>query len=88
MSRPDDPPIEVMRVLKWVLYLVRQNPTASRALNEYDADNPHGPNVGVRWLPRKRGFEVTLRFDAETFAAIDAEHAASEQARAAQVAAT
>ena len=36
----------------------------SDALDEYA---PGHENVHVRWLSQKRGYEVTLRFDAHTF---------------------
>lgn len=64
MTPPVHPPRSIVEVAEEVLAQVRINDRMSDALDAYPADRE---NVHVRWLSRLRGYEVTLRFDAETF---------------------
>jgi hypothetical protein len=59
------PPIPILDVLKDVIDQVRLDARLSEALDRYAPGDPLAANVAVRWLSRKRAYEVTLKFDAE-----------------------
>jgi hypothetical protein len=56
------PPLPILNVLSYVVDHVRDDAALSAALDEYAARNPESDNVAVRWLSKKWGYEVTLRF--------------------------
>lgn len=58
------PPRSILEVAEEVLAQVRENTRMSDAIDEYA---PGHENVHVRWLSKLRGYEVTLRFDADVF---------------------
>ncbi len=65
MSEPIHPPRSILAVADEVIEQVRLDERMSDALDAYGATlEPRPDNVNVRWLSRKRGYEVTLRFDA------------------------
>jgi hypothetical protein len=56
------PPLPILNVIGCVIAHVREDDALSDALNEYAARNPTSENVAIRWLRKKWGFEVTLKF--------------------------
>ena len=56
------PPVPILNVLGYVVDHVRDDDALSDALDEYAARNPESDNVAIRWLARKWGYEVTLKF--------------------------
>ncbi len=56
------PPIPILNVLGYVVDHTRADDALADALDEYAARNPESDNVAIRWLSKKWGYEVTLKF--------------------------
>jgi hypothetical protein len=55
-------PVPIVNVLAYVIDHIQDDDTLSDALDEYAARNPESDNVAIRWLSKKWGYEVTLKF--------------------------
>lgn len=62
----EHPPISVLDVAEQVVAQVRLSDRLSGALDNYAPGDPYASNVRVRWLSRRRGYEVVLYLDADT----------------------
>jgi hypothetical protein len=61
---PEHSPVPIVTVLGLVLVAVRQHRALSLGLDDYTNRHPDVDNVAIRWLSRREGYEVTLRFGA------------------------
>ena len=57
----------LFQVIDEVVALIRADPRLADALDSYPRDGSDSEVIGARWLSRKNAYEITLRFDAETF---------------------
>jgi hypothetical protein len=57
------PPRPILAVAEEVIAQIRKDSRMDAAIDAYA---PGHENVHVRWLSKLRGYEITIRFDAET----------------------